>query len=203
LELQCLSEVASLKDAGPPNQFHFAVPMNDSPKDEALHIVARDKSRPRLLETAVSITPPGTGAASPPKTRSLRKLLIFLVSILAIGAVAAGAIYWLRHEESVTQRPISVLKTIRQAMPTPPRPPVRVSSDLLHVSAIALGDVRLAIVNDKQLTEGDWLEVRTSDGVAALRVVKIEDGFVHFGYAGQTIDAKLTTPAVQKEPRKP
>jgi hypothetical protein len=171
--------------------------MNEPPKDEALHIVPRDKPAPRLLNTAVSITP--QGAANPPKTRALRKLLIFLVSAMAIGAVAAGAIYWLRYEESVTQRPLSVLKTIRQAMPTPPRSPLTVSSDLLHVSAIALGDVRLAIVNDKQLTEGDWLEVRTPDGVAALHVVKIEDGLVRFGYAGQTIDANLTSSAAQKE----
>jgi hypothetical protein len=177
--------------------------MNDSPKDEALHIVAPEKPKPRLLDTAISLTPPGTGAAKPSTTRSGRKLLVFLVATVAIGAVAAGAIYWVRYEESVPQRPISVLKSIRQTMPTPPRPPLRVSSDLLHVSAIALGEVRLAIVNGKQLTEGDWLEVRTPDGVAALRVVKIEDGLVHFGYAGETIDAKLTTPAVQKEPHKP
>jgi hypothetical protein len=71
---------------------------------------------------------------------------------------------------------------------------------LLHVTGIALGDVPLAIVNGKRLQEGDWLEVRTANGVGALRVIKIEDGVVHFGYAGTIVNATMTPGIAQKKP---
>jgi hypothetical protein len=82
----------------------------------------------------------------------------------------------------------------------PPRAPLTVSANQLHVSAIALGDVPLAIVNGKRLEEGDWLELRTAEGVAVLRVTKIDDGIVRFGYAGQIIDAKLAAETPSKNP---
>jgi hypothetical protein len=67
------------------------------------------------------------------------------------------------------------------------------------VSAIVLGSPSLAVVNGKSLSEGDWLEVRTPAGVAALHVIKIEDGLVRFAYGGHTIDARFEKAATQRK----
>jgi hypothetical protein len=155
-----------------------------------LRIVQNETPRARLLETAASKVPPTiekTGSVA----QTLGRAAIFVLTALLAGLAAAGADHWYRYEYSVPSRPLSVLKTIRQALPTPPRAPLTVGPDALHVTAIAMDAVPLAVVNDKRLAEGDWLEVRTYGGVAALRVVKIEDGVVHFGYGGQSIDAKF------------
>jgi FKBP-type peptidyl-prolyl cis-trans isomerase 2 len=69
---------------------------------------------------------------------------------------------------------------------------------MLHVTSIALGHLHLAVVNGKQLAEGDSLLVATPAGVATMRVTSIEDGVVHFDYNGQLIDAKLGAPLSQK-----
>jgi predicted RNA-binding protein with EMAP domain len=75
------------------------------------------------------------------------------------------------------------------------------NADLLHVTAIALGQSNLAVVNGKRVTEGDSFVVVTSDGPAAVRVAKIEEGVVHFAYGTEKIEAKLLTETVaQKAP---
>ena len=166
-----------------------------APADEPeLRIVERKASLPKLLTTAVTEAD-ATKAESIPippyAARARPGMMIFVGTALLAGLTAAGANYWFRHESPVPARPISVLKPIRQALPTPPSPPLEVHPNSLHVNAIVLGHVPLAVVNGKQLAEGDWLELRTAEGVAALRVVKIEDGAVHFGYGGHIIYAKF------------
>ena len=108
--------------------------------------------------------------------------------------------YFSGHENDAKSPPISVLKPIRQALPTPPSPPLEVPGDALHVTAIVLGVPPLAVVNGKQLSEGDWLEVRMDSGVAALHVVKIEDGIVRFAYGGRVIEARFDGLAQKKSP---
>ena len=157
----------------------------------------------KLLDTAV--TPKEARTPEPPPSLPARpwtRIWIFVaIALFAAGIVGVGADYWFRHESSPPIRPISVLKPIRQALPIPPSPPLEVSPDSLHVSAIVLGRVPLAVVNGKQLAEGDWLELRASDGVAALHVVKIEDGAVHFGYGGHVIYAKFNSNVSDKSGR--
>ncbi len=158
----------------------------------------------KLLDTAVTPKEARTPEPppSPPPARSWTRIWIFVaIALFAAGIVGVGADYWFRHESSPPVRPVSVLKPIRQALPIPPSPPLEVSADSLHVSAIVLGRVPLAVVNGKQLAEGDWLELRASDGVAALHVVKIEDGAVHFGYGGHIIYAKFDAKVSDKSGR--
>jgi len=71
---------------------------------------------------------------------------------------------------------------------------------MLHVTSIALGEVRLAVVNSKPMSEGDSLNLKTPAGVVTLRVTGIADGVVHFQYGGQAIDVKLLLPQMQKRP---
>jgi hypothetical protein len=161
-----------------------------------------EKPRPRLLSTAASPTAPVAPPepAPPPRRRSVfaTSLLVVVAAGLA-GAIAAGADYFFTHENGAKSPPVSVLKPIRQALPTPPKPPLDVPPDALHVTAIVLGSPSLAVVNGKSLSEDEWLEVRTPEGVAALHVIKIEDGLVRFAYLGHTIDARIERAGTQKK----
>ncbi len=163
--------------------------MSTPAEEPDLHLVKETKARPTLLHTAVSA--PAVAAPVAPPARSYKGLFLFFATALSAAFLAAGAEYWFRHDYTFPGRPVSVLKPIRQALPTPPSPSLEVAPESVHVSAIVLGTVPLAVVNGKQVAEGDWLEVRMNDRVAALHVVKIEDGAVQFGYGGRTISARL------------
>jgi len=73
--------------------------------------------------------------------------------------------------------------------PTPP-PVVKINPAALSVTAISLGQPRLAIVNGKQLGEGDEVVAEA----ARLRIVKISDGEVEFSSGAQVILARLAPP---------
>ena len=80
--------------------------------------------------------------------------------------------------------PVDPETNIRQSL-------IPVTPDMLYVSAIALGKPNLAIVNGRELSEGDWLAVRTQLGNASIQLTQIEDGMVRFRHGGETITAKL------------
>lgn len=165
-----------------------------------MHVVPRADHLSKLLDTAATESTALDPETIPPPPRSgiLRRALIYVGTALLAAFAAASADYWFEREHSVPVRPLSVLKPIRQALPTPPSPPLQVSPDLLHVTSIALGHIPLTVVNGKRLAEGDWLELRTSDGVAALHVLKIEDGAVQFGYGGKVISGRFDGRASDK-----
>jgi hypothetical protein len=77
-------------------------------------------------------------------------------------------------------------------------PVLLVTADMLHVSSIALGKVRLAVVNGQELIEGDSLKVKTPAGDAMVCATRIKDGIVRFEYRGRTIDAHMSTSLVRK-----
>jgi hypothetical protein len=66
-------------------------------------------------------------------------------------------------------------------------PAVNISPDMVHVTAISLGQTRLAIINGKQLAEGNELALPA----ARLRIVKISDGHVELSNGTQVIKASL------------
>ena len=73
-----------------------------------------------------------------------------------------------------------------------PSPPVlaKISPDAIHVTAISLGQPRLAIVNGKQLGEGDEVVAEAT----RLRIVKISDGEVELTGGAQVVMARLAPP---------
>ena len=73
----------------------------------------------------------------------------------------------------------------------PAAPPPIVTSDMLHVSSIALGRAPVAVVNGRIIGEGDSVTLETPEGNAILRVARIRDGAVDFHYAGKTISVNL------------
>lgn len=118
-------------------------------------------------------------------------LLVLLGVLLMLALIAAGTIYWLQLHRFPVVVAISPPDGRDKDPAGKSAPLVPVSPDLLHVTSIALGNPRLAIVNGKRLAEEDWLVVKTAMGEASVRVISIEDGFVRFKHGGETIDARL------------
>lgn len=73
--------------------------------------------------------------------------------------------------------------------PSAPAPP-KISADSISVTAISLGQPRLAIVNGKQLAEGDEVVAAAT----RLRIVKISDGEVELSSGTQVVMAHLAVP---------
>jgi len=86
-----------------------------------------------------------------------------------------------------------------------PPPPivVHLSTDMVRVSAIALGHPRLAVINGKTVTEGDSVPLQSPNSPVALilRVAKIGDGSIEFTDGKNSYTAQLTIPSPPK--RKP
>ena len=80
---------------------------------------------------------------------------------------------------------------------SPPAPIViKISADLIHVTAISLGHPRLAIINGRQLSEGEQVIVHppSANVAVALRVLKISDGLIELSDGTQLITARLEIP---------
>lgn len=71
-----------------------------------------------------------------------------------------------------------------------PAPVAKINADAIHVTAISLGQPRLAIVNGKQLGEGDEVVAAAT----RLRIVKISDGEVELSSGPQMVLARLAPP---------
>jgi hypothetical protein len=76
---------------------------------------------------------------------------------------------------------------------TPAPVVVKLNSDLIHVSAIALGHPRLAVINGRSVAEGDWITVHgpTRAVTMTLRVLKIADGRIELTDGTQIISVEL------------
>jgi hypothetical protein len=173
---------------------HDRVISNESPtpEDEGLHLVQRNEPKPNLLYTALSRVERAPEPERPERFTffTLGRVSVIVGIVLFIGSLSASRylIQQLHREAGVPE----AAATPSVATSIAPTAFVPVTPDMLHVTSISLGDVRLTVVDGKQLAEGDWLPVTMPDGIIQVRVAKIEDGVVHFEYDGKTIDAKLT-----------
>jgi hypothetical protein len=125
------------------------------------------------------------------------------IGLIAGGILLSAAGYaFVRHEraqrEAITvPRLLNVVTHTVSGSPhtvTPPAPVVvQVDSDVIRVSAIALGHPRLAVINGRAVGEGDTITVHTPVHSVAmtLRVVRIADGRVDLTDGTQTIHARL------------
>jgi hypothetical protein len=83
----------------------------------------------------------------------------------------------------------------------PPAPIViQLSTDMVRVSAIALGHPRLAVINGKTVTEGDSVTLQAPNSAVALilRVVRIADGSIDLSDGTKMFSARLTIPLPTK-----
>lgn len=185
-------------------------PINTPPSgDDDLHIVQREKPPPHLLQSAAPETaeedPGHVMLGEPSRLSSVSRPTFVGGMLLVILAFSVGFMYLLEHrwparagtapqpDTSSALAPDSVALAAKPGL-------IPLHPDMLRVTAIALGNPRLAIVNGKRVAEGESLVVATSAGPTGVRVEKIEDGFVRFAHDGELIEAKLVETAARKSP---
>jgi hypothetical protein len=100
-------------------------------------------------------------------------------------------------------RPTPVIRLEHSASPssvvaprhlvTPAPLVVQISANLFHVSAIALGHPRLAVINGQTVAEGESVTIHTAtpEIMVSLRVVKIGDGRIDLSDGKQIISVRL------------
>lgn len=129
-----------------------------------------------------------------------------LIIGMGIGALLvsfAGHVYN-NHQRAIGAEPLSLKRFLQARTHTvsassqaviPPAPIiVQIDERLIHVSAIALGHPRLAVINGQTVAEGDYVKVRAANPAvtASLRVVKIGEGRIDLSDGIQTITTQLS-----------
>jgi hypothetical protein len=79
----------------------------------------------------------------------------------------------------------------------------KISADLIHVSAISLGDPRMAIINGRLVGEGEQITLHPPKAPVAvsLRLRKISDGEIELSDGAQVIKARLKLAPASKAKR--
>ncbi len=129
---------------------------------------------------------------------------------LLIGGMLLGGAGWLRSCHIAAQRAAAMASEFvaeskssvsSSAFDTAAPEPmvVQLAPEDIRVTAISLGDPRLAVINGQQVAEGDFVKVRASSvrTEVKLQVVKIADGRIDLSYGSQIITARLA-PAAPK-----
>lgn len=161
-----------------------------------MRIIWKSSPAPRLLNTVASDVA-GNKAEPPTGKFSLKHASLFSGNGRAIfvGIVVGAAIFailgvtYTRHQSQKRQREAGA----------PAAAEASGSSALIlnqiQVSAISLGEPRLAIVNGKQVTEGESITITTPDQLRTvrLRIVRIADGRIDLSDGTQVMTARLET----------
>ena len=130
---------------------------------------------------------------------------------LAIGAVLLPSLGFLatRHPSTRIEPPAAVklvpvetdaVSSAARPTESPNAHSMQVTEELLRVTAISLGHPRLAVINGKEVAEGDFLTVQspTARSVSVqLRVLKIGDGRIDLTDGTQVIRTHLAIPGVR------
>lgn len=167
---------------------------------QPLRIIPPSTPSPQLFSTAVTkvVKLPATRNDAPSRFRltsggffDARFRSTIFALVLAAGTL--GALGYLAEHYRQAEQEFEMLRRFvavrtnavvppKQMQMTDAKTPVRLnlSPELLRVTAIALGHPRLAIINGKQVTEGDSLTVKGPSGLfeIVLHVVRISDGSI-------------------------
>ena len=124
-----------------------------------------------------------------------RIVLVFFISLpIALFLWASSYLIKWAHREIGSPEP-AVATT---AQPPAASPALVVTADMLHISSISLGKVRLAVVNGRELKEGDSLKLKTPGGEAIVFVTQIKDGVVRFNFRSRAIEVRMSRSAARK-----
>jgi hypothetical protein len=171
-----------------------------------MRIIRTNSPSPRLLNTVARNVAPNK-AERPAEGFSLKTASLFSGNGRAIfvGLVVGAAIFWIlgvtytRHQSHKRQKEADARATaiLRPSLSATelavPLTPALASQ--IRVTAISLGEPHVAIVNGKQVTEGENIVIPVSNQSTAvtLRVVKIADGRIDLTNGTQMITARLET----------
>ena len=157
-----------------------------------MNVVQRPEPHSKVIfSESIQAEPQTSSEIIDDESSSGRHLLVILIILLGFATFAAGGIYW--YQARYFPVVVAISPPDRPDKDTLGKPValIPLAPDLIHVTSIALGNPRLAIVNGKRLAEEDWLVIKTPNGEASVRVISIQDGFVRFKHGGNTVDAKL------------
>lgn len=170
--------------------------------------------RPRLLNTAAVIPLPSAERASAgEKARLLGKRILRLsLRISVAGVLALIVAYWMTHrglvheETTAFRKVVSVgthkLSSADESAAPPGAIVVQLNANVIQVTSIALGHPRLAVINGKQVAEGDTVTIHTPSRfvTVTLRVIEIADRRVTLSDGNQLMIAHLTMAKPQPSP---
>jgi hypothetical protein len=169
-----------------------------------MRILRKSIPSPRLLNTVEPDVAP-TKADPPAGRSSLKRSSLFSGNGTAIfGGIAVGAaifsilgIVYTRHQSQKAQKepagPAAVVTTSNTS-PAESAPRTTILASQIHVSAISLGQPHIAIVNGKQVTEGESITISSPRAApVSLQVVKIADGRIDLSDGIQVITVRLET----------
>jgi hypothetical protein len=180
-----------------------------------VHLIQNKMPAPRLLS---SVVPEIRESAAPGDERSgfvMKGVGLFcgngraiFVGILA-GILLISIAGWIFSRHNISNRESAAIRKLIYAtthsvsdsphsIATPAPIIVQINSDLLRVSAIALGHPRLAVINGKRVAEGDTVTLHTPMRSVAvtLRVVRIADGRIDLSDGMHVLTARLTVPSL-------
>lgn len=163
-----------------------------------MRIISKSSPPPRLLNTVASDVaknqaerPTGKFSLKSASLFSGNGRAIFVGIVVGAAIIAILGVTYTRHQSHKRQREAGA----SPAAITTPGPSALLLTSQIQVSAISLGEPRLAIVNGKQVMEGESITVSIPDQLATvkLRVVKIADGQIDLSDGTQVITARLET----------
>ncbi len=167
-----------------------------------MRIVSQKLPSPRLLSTVVPEV--REKAAERASMRSRLKSVslisgngraIFLGLLLGAILISAVGVLYARHQAARrhAEEERKLLAVSTHSISTPQPILVKISADLIHVSAISLGHPRLAIINGQLIAERERITVHTPAASIAvtLQVTRISDGEIELSDGIQTIKARL------------
>jgi hypothetical protein len=168
-----------------------------------MRVVPHDTQAPELLKTAVELPqrPPQEDPAGPDLTTGSNfsgKDRAMFAAIL-LGAILLCCLtftHWRQRNPVHAARQDPRVPSVSTPVSTPivaAEPNLKISADLIHVSAISLGDPRLAIINGRLVGEGEKIILHPAGAPAtvSLRLRKISDGEIELSDGAQVIKARL------------
>jgi hypothetical protein len=182
---------------------------------KGMRLVPHDTPAPHLLKTALEQRerPPEGDRAGPALTASSnfsgRDRAVFAAIVLgAILLCFMTFIHWRQRTAVHPARQDARIPTI-PAVPAVSAPIVaaepngKINADLIHVSAISLGDPRIAIINGRLVGEGEKIILHPpgTPVPVSLRLKKISDGEVELSDGVQVIKARLELAPASKRKR--
>ena len=167
-----------------------------------MRVISQETPAPRLLSTVVPEI-----RERPPERVSMKSRLksaslfsgngraIFLGIVLGAVLLTAISVLYVRRQAALrrAEEQLKLLAVSARSI-SPPQPiVVKISADMIHVSAISLGHPRMAIINGKLMGEGDQITLHppSASVTVSLRLVKIADGQIQLSDGTQVITARL------------
>jgi hypothetical protein len=170
-----------------------------------MRLIWKSSPSPRLLNTVVpevaenkAEIPTGKFALKGASLFSGNGRAIFVGIVVGAAILSILGITYTRHQSHKRQREAGARAaaiTMPNTSPTESPVPPAILISQIRVSAISLGEPRLAIVNGKQVTEGESITISIPGRLttARLRIVKITDGRIDLSDGNQAITARLET----------